>query len=212
MTNLMYKPYIVGITGGSGSGKTTFLKSLSEGYSAEEVCILSMDNYYKPRTQQVYDENGVQNFDLVESIDTQAFFNDIIRLVSGETIVQEEYTFNNSLADVEMITIKPAPVMILEGLFIMHMKDLRSLLDLKIYIEAKDALKIIRRIKRDQSERNYPLEDVLYRYESHVLPSYEKYIFPYKNDVDIIINNNGNTDAVLNILRNHFDVIINSNQ
>lgn len=148
----MYKPYIVGITGGSGSGKTTFLKSLSEGYSAEEVCILSMDNYYKPRTQQVYDENGVQNFDLVESIDTQAFFNDIIRLVSGETIVQEEYTFNNSLADVEMITIKPAPVMILEGLFIMHMKDLRSLLDLKIYIEAKDALKIIRRIKRDQSE------------------------------------------------------------
>lgn len=208
----MYKPYIVGITGGSGSGKTTFLKSLSEGYSAEEVCILSMDNYYKPRTQQVYDENGVQNFDLVESIDTQAFFNDIIRLVSGETIVQEEYTFNNSLADVEMITIKPAPVMILEGLFIMHMKDLRSLLDLKIYIEAKDALKIIRRIKRDQSERNYPLEDVLYRYESHVLPSYEKYIFPYKNDVDIIINNNGNTDAVLNILRNHFDVIINNNQ
>jgi len=208
----MYKSYIVGITGGSGSGKTTFLKSLSEGYSAEEVCILSMDNYYKPRTQQVYDENGVQNFDLVESIDTQAFFNDIIRLVSGETIVQEEYTFNNSLADVEMITIKPAPVMILEGLFIMHMKDLRSLLDLKIYIEAKDALKIIRRIKRDQSERNYPLEDVLYRYESHVLPSYEKYIFPYKNDVDIIINNNGNTDAVLNILRNHFDVIINSNQ
>ena len=208
----MYKPYIVGITGGSGSGKTTFLKSLSEGYSAEEVCILSMDNYYKPRTQQVYDENGDQNFDLVESIDTQAFFNDIIRLVSGETIVQEEYTFNNSLADVEMITIKPAPVMILEGLFIMHMKDLRSLLDLKIYIEAKDALKIIRRIKRDQSERNYPLEDVLYRYESHVLPSYEKYIFPYKNDVDIIINNNGNTDAVLNILRNHFDVIINSNQ
>ncbi len=208
----MYKPYIVGITGGSGSGKTTFLRNLSEGYSAEEVCILSMDNYYKPRTQQVYDENGVQNFDLVDSIDTQTFFKDIIRLVSGETIVKEEYTFNNSLADADMITIKPAPVMILEGLFVMHMKDLRSLLDLKIYIEAKDALKIIRRIKRDQTERNYPLEDVLYRYESHVLPSYEKYIFPYKNDVDIIINNNGNTDAILKILRNHFDIIIEQNK
>lgn len=208
----MYKPYIVGITGGSGSGKTTFLRYLSEGYSAEEVCILSMDNYYKPRTQQVYDENGVQNFDLVDSIDTQTFFKDIIRLVSGETIVKEEYTFNNSLADADMITIKPAPVMILEGLFVMHMKDLRSLLDLKIYIEAKDALKIIRRIKRDQTERNYPLEDVLYRYESHVLPSYEKYIFPYKNDVDIIINNNGNTDAILKILRNHFDIIIEQNK
>lgn len=208
----MYKPYIVGITGGSGSGKTTFLRNLSEGYSAEEVCILSMDNYYKPRTQQVYDENGVQNFDLVDSIDTQTFFKDIIRLVSGETIVKEEYTFNNNLADAGMITIKPAPVMILEGLFVMHMKDLRSLLDLKIYIEAKDALKIIRRIKRDQTERNYPLEDVLYRYESHVLPSYEKYIFPYKNDVDIIINNNGNTDAILKILRNHFDIIIEQNK
>lgn len=90
----------------------------------------------------------------------------------------------------------------------MHMKDLKSLLDLKVFVEAKDALKIIRRIKRDQSERNYPLDDVLYRYESHVLPSYEKYILPYKNDVDIIINNNDDTSAILNILRNHFDLVI----
>ncbi len=204
----MYKPYIVGITGGSGSGKTTFLKKLSEGYTASEVCILSMDNYYKPRTQQVFDENGVQNFDLLESIDMNSFFKDIVRLISGESIEKEEYTFNNSQAESRTITINPAPVMILEGLFIMHMKDLKALLDLKVYIEAKDALKIIRRIKRDQNERNYPLDDVLYRYESHVLPSYEKYIFPYRNDVDIIINNNGNTEAILQILRNQFDILI----
>ncbi|MCO6460744.1 MAG: uridine kinase [Saprospiraceae bacterium] len=204
----MYKPYIVGITGGSGSGKTTFLRKLSESYSSKEICVLSMDNYYKPRTQQVFDENGVQNFDMVESIDTQSFFKDIVRLISGETIEKEEYTFNNSQVKPRIIHIAPAPIMILEGLFIMHMKDLRSLLDLKVYIEAKDALKIIRRIKRDQNERNYPLEDVLYRYESHVLPSYENYIFPYRNDVDIIVNNNGNTDAVLKILRNHFDILI----
>ena len=75
----MYKPYIVGITGGSGSGKTTFLKKLSEGYTANEVCILSMDNYYKPRTQQVFDENGVQNFDLLESIDMNSF----LKILSG---------------------------------------------------------------------------------------------------------------------------------
>lgn len=204
----MHKPYIVGITGGSGSGKTTFLKSLADGYTPDEVCIISMDNYYKPRSQQVYDENGVQNFDLIDSIDVNSFLKDIIRLISGESIKREEYVFNNSLADPEMIAIHPAPIMILEGLFIMHMKDLKSLLDLKIYVEAKDALKIIRRIKRDQNERNYPLDDVLYRYESHVLPSYEKYILPYKNDVDIIINNNGNASAILKILRNHFDLLI----
>jgi len=204
----MQKPYIVGITGGSGSGKTTFLKSLADGYTPDEVCIISMDNYYKPRSQQAYDENGVQNFDLIDSIDVNSFLKDIIRLISGESIKREEYVFNNSLADPEMIAIHPAPIMILEGLFIMHMKDLKSLLDLKIYVEAKDALKIIRRIKRDQNERNYPLDDVLYRYESHVLPSYEKYILPYKNDVDIIINNNGNASAILKILRNHFDLLI----
>jgi len=204
----MHKPYIVGITGGSGSGKTSFLKKLSDGYTSEEVCIISMDNYYKPRNQQVYDENGVQNFDLFDSIDVNSFFKDIIRLISGESIERDEYVFNNSAAEPGKITIIPAPIMILEGLFIMHMKDLKSLLDLKVFVEAKDALKIIRRIKRDQSERNYPLDDVLYRYESHVLPSYEKYILPYKNDVDIIINNNDDTSAILNILRNHFDLVI----
>jgi len=204
----MHKPYIVGITGGSGSGKTSFLKKLTEGYTSDEICILSMDNYYKPRTLQVYDENGVQNFDLFDSIDVNSFFKDIIRLISGESIEHDEYVFNNLLAEPSKITINPAPIMILEGLFIMHMTDLKSLLDLKIFVEAKDALKIIRRIKRDQSERNYPLDDVLYRYESHVLPSYEKYILPYKNDVDIIINNNGDTNAILKILCNHFDLLI----
>lgn len=204
----MHKPYIVGITGGSGSGKTTILNKLSAGYSKKEMCIISLDNYYKPRSQQSYDENGVQNFDLFDSIDSTAFLRDIITLIGGESITREEYVFNNHLAEPGSITIEPAPVMILEGLFIMHMKDLKRLIDLKIFIEAKDGLKIIRRIKRDQTERNYPLEDVLYRYEAHVLPSYEKYILPYKHDVDMIINNNENTDAVVRILRNHFDHII----
>lgn len=204
----MHKPYIVGITGGSGSGKTSFLKKLADGFTPEEVCIISMDNYYKPRNQQVYDENGVQNFDLYDSIDINSFVRDIIRLISGESIERDEYVFNNQNAVAGKITIHPAPIMILEGLFIMHMQDLKTLLDLKIFVEAKDALKIIRRIKRDQSERNYPLDDVLYRYESHVLPSYEKYILPYKNDVDIIINNNSDASPILKILRNHFDLII----
>lgn len=206
------KPYLIGITGGSGSGKTTFLNKLAHGYGSDQVAVISMDNYYFPRTNQVYDENGVQNFDLFDSIDTRSFYQDILALLNGEVLERNEYTFNNKLAENKTIQFKAAPVMLLEGLFVMHMPELKALLDLKIYVEAKDGIKIIRRIKRDQFERNYPVEDVLYRYEAHVLPSYEKYILPYKNEVDIIVNNNTNTDAVINILRHHFDRILNTNE
>lgn len=196
----MLKPYTIGITGGSGSGKTFFLQKLAQRFSLDEICFISQDNYYHPREQQRTDERGIKNFDLPEAIDHQRFTLDIQRLKRGEAVTLTEYTFNNPNAKPQIITYRPAPVLIIEGLFVQYFPDIRKELDLKIFIEAKDYLKLSRRIKRDNEERGYDLEDVLYRYQYHVMPVYEQLIEPLKHQADLVIPNNHHFEAALEIL------------
>jgi uridine kinase len=197
----MKKPFLIGITGGSGSGKTTFIRQLRDGLDGSLVSYLSMDDYYLPRDQQKVDPQGVINFDRPKSIYRDEFVRDLKKLCNGKTITRQEYVFNNELATPRQIVVNPAPVIIVEGLFVFHYKELRKMLDLRIFLHAKDNLKVIRRIKRDQIERNYPLDDVLYRYEHHVLPSYEKYVEPYISKADIIVNNNTDFNMGLQVVR-----------
>ena len=168
---MIQKPFIIGISGGSGSGKTTFVKELANNFSKDQVCILSQDNYYKPK------------------------------LLNGEDVVLKEYVYNNPLAEPKLITYKPAPIIIIEGIFVFHFLDVSNLMDFKIFIDADEHIKLIRRIQRDQIERNYPLEDVLYRYQHHVFPSYQKFILPYKPHCDIVVNNNVSFEIAMNTVK-----------
>ena len=196
----MQKPFIVGITGGSASGKTTFLNKLLTSFAPEHVCLISQDNYYKDREHHTTDPNGVINFDLPSCIDDGAYAQDILKVSQGETIYRTEYTFNNPDATPRELVFTPAPVVVVEGIFVFHFEEVASLLDLKVFIDAKDYIKLQRRIVRDRIERGYDLDDVLYRYTHHVAPTYEKYIEPYKNDADIIIPNNNNFEKALDVL------------
>lgn len=195
------KPFVIGISGGSGSGKTTFVKELSACFTPDQVCILSQDNYYKPREEQVSDQKGEKNFDLPESFKEEEYHQDVLKLLKGEDVVLKEYTYNNPLAEPKLVTYKPAPVIVIEGIFVFHFADVSSLMDLKIFIDADEHIKLIRRIQRDKIERNYPLEDVLYRYQHHVYPSYQKYIQPYKSECDIVVNNNVSFDDAMEALK-----------
>jgi uridine kinase len=197
----MKNSVIIGISGGSGSGKTTFIKALKHAFPSDQLCVVSQDDYYRPRQEQLVDENGVINFDLPSSIDLDQFVLDIDKLLMGEQIIRKEYTFNNDLAVPKEILIQPAKVIIVEGLFIFHHEPIKELLDYSIIVNAKDSDKIIRRILRDKTERNYPLEDVLYRYKHHVIPSYEKYIEPHIDEVDVVINNNESFEKGVNVLK-----------
>ncbi|GHB30896.1 uridine kinase [Mongoliitalea lutea] len=197
----MKKPFIVGITGGSASGKTLFLDKLLHSFEPGEVCLISQDNYYKPRHLQPIDDKGVHNFDTPQSIDFEQYAIDIQKLGNGETVFRQEYTFNNPNKKPKMLEFAPAPVVVVEGIFVLYYPELAKLLDLKIFIDAKEYIKLKRRIVRDKVERGYDLDDVLYRYENHVMPTYEKFIEPFKNDADLIVPNNKNFERALDVIR-----------
>ena len=195
------KPYLIGIAGGSGSGKTTLIRELKKAFSTKKVCVISLDDYYYPEDKQKIDANGIINFDLPGAINKKEFLIDLKLLIKGKSCERVEYTFNNKKAKPKKIILKPAPVIIVEGLYIFHYKKINALLDLRIFVHAKENVKLIRRIVRDKTERNYPLEDVLYRYEHHVLPSFEKHIEPYRESADIVVNNNKNYHEAFKMLK-----------
>ena len=196
----MNKPFFVGITGGSASGKTHFLNSLLSKFSEQEVCLISQDNYYRPLDSQVRDENGVVNFDLPDSIDYQLYAQHIADLRALKSVQILEYTFNNPNVTPRTLTFKPAPIIVVEGIFVFYFPEIADLLDLKVYIDAKEHIKLRRRIERDQVERNVNLETVLYQYEMHVMPTYEKYIKPFKAHADLVIPNNLHFEKGLDVL------------
>ena len=129
------KPYLIGIAGGSASGKTYLLNALLNHFNADEICLISQDHYYKPQAEQFVDENGQINYDLPEGIDKTKLLADIEQLLLGNTIQKLEYTFNNPAAKPKELTIHPAPIIVIEGLFIFHFQELFNAFDLKIFID-----------------------------------------------------------------------------
>jgi uridine kinase len=125
-----------------------------------------------------------------DTIDHQHFEDDINSLLAGRSITKKEYTFNNPSAVPKILEIKSAPIIIVEGLFILYFKKLSALLDMKIFIEAEDDIALQRRLKRDLIERGYSHDDVMYKWINHVVPAYKEYLLPYKDECDQVIANN----------------------
>jgi uridine kinase len=188
---MIKKPFVIGIAGGSGSGKTFFLKCFLNHFRQSEVCLVSQDDYYfRVAHNMTAEENKLYNFDEPATIDNSLFMGDISKLVNGKTVFQKEYTFNNPNAEPRLLEIRPAPIVIVEGLFILHFKAISDLLDLKIFIDTDEEIALQRRLKRDLLERGYPEDDVLYKWNNHVVPAYKRYLLPYRVECDRVITNN----------------------
>lgn len=200
--------HIIGVAGGSASGKTSFLRDLEEMLPKGSVSIISQDNYYFPKEMQHVDENGEINFDLPTSIDRKQFHQDLVDLSSGKSITKKEYTFNNKSAEPKLITVESAPIIILEGLFIFYFEEIREMLDLRVFLDVREDIKLSRRIKRDAEERGYPEEVVRYQWDNHVLPSYKAYLRPFRDDANIIITNNFTYDKGLKVFADHLNMVI----
>ncbi len=183
------KPFLVGIAGGSGSGKTSFLRDLLLHFPAEKIALVSQDNYYEPKHLQHIDENGMVNYDLPTSINREYFYNDMMKLANGDSLELMEYNFNNPAAKPQKVVVKPAPIIIMEGLFIFHYEEIRKQLDYKVFIDVHHEERLQRRIRRDGEERGYPEHEVRYQWQNHVRPSEEEFLYPYLQECNLVVDN-----------------------
>ena len=199
---------IVGITGGSGVGKTTLINQLYNEFQGK-ITTLSLDNYYKPKSEQIVDENDVTNFDLPTALDTKQLEADLNLLLANKTVKQKVYTFNNPDKEDDFLLIEPNEILIIEGLFVMHYPFVKSKLDYSVYLSVDREKQLERRLKRDMTERNYTKESILYQWNNHVIPSYDNYVRPYKKEADLIITNNktfdDNIHTLLDVIHSKID-------
>ena len=193
----MTSQLIIGIAGGSGSGKTMFANRLLNFFSEHQIGHISLDNYYLPLELQVKDEQGVENFDLPDAIDHRRLCRDIIKLKSGISVELVEYNFNLKGVAAKKLIIQPCPVIVIEGLFTYYYPKISQLIDVKIFLDAPKDLMLKRRLTRDLHHRGYTKNEVIYQFEKHALPSFKKYILPLKNQADILISNHQGFDMSL---------------
>ena len=196
-------PYLVGIAGGSGSGKTTVVRRLRDQLPPGAVGVISQDDYYRPIEEQVVDANGKVNFDLPGSIDLDLLTTDLATLAAGETVRRKEYTFNQPGAEGRWQEVHPAPIILVEGLFVFHHAPLREMLDLKVFVEASEEVQLQRRLSRDAADRGYGPEEVLYQWEHHVLPAYRSYLLPYRSACNMHVVNESCFNKGLSVLGDH---------
>lgn len=198
----MKPPLVIGICGGSASGKTYLKDLLLANSPAGKVIDFTLDSYYLPRDWQKKDKNGYLNFDLPEAFNTQKMIYDFLDLASSFSIEQPIYKYNVSPPSIDFKIIEPAPVIIAEGIFLFHFKEIREKLTSKVYIDAPFELKRQRRIERDVRERGYEVPEIMYRFDNHAQDSFNQYVLPFRNQSDYIIESPESFDEIYTLLLN----------
>ncbi len=192
---------VIGIAGGTGSGKTTVVNQILNNLPADEVCVISQDSYYKETTNLSYDQRIKINFDHPKAIDFDLLVEHITELKKSKIIEQPVYSFvtHNRIKDT-LIT-HPRKVVIVEGILIFNSKELRDLFDIKIFVHADADERLIRRIRRDIEERGRDVNEVLTRYQNTLKPMHQQFIEPTKTYADIIIPNDRYNTVAVDIVR-----------
>lgn len=192
---------IIGIAGGTGSGKTTVVNQILNEISADEVCVISQDSYYNATDDLTYDQRTKINFDHPASIDFELLVKHLKQLKKGKVIEQPIYSFVSHNRTKDTIKTHPRKVIIVEGILIFNNKQLLDLFDIKIFVHADADERLIRRMRRDIKERGRDLDEVLNRYQKTLKPMHQQFIEPTKNFADIIIPNDKHNTVAIDIVR-----------
>ena len=192
---------IIGITGGTGCGKTTVVNQIIKELSGEEVTVISQDSYYKDLSHLSFEQRTKINFDHPNSIDFDLLKSHLLALKAGNEIDSPTYSFVEHNRTAETIRLKPTKVVIVEGILIFSHPDIRELFDIKIFVHADSDERLIRRSKRDITERGRDIEEVLNRYQNTLKPMHLQFIEPTKEFADIIIPNNRRNTVAIDILK-----------
>ena len=185
---------IIGIFGGTGSGKTTIVNQILSKFGSGEMLVISQDAYYKDNSEISYEERCLLNYDHPSSIDFELLYTHLKDLKKGFSISQPVYDFKiHNRIKKKTVKISPKKVIILEGILIMNYPKLRSILDLKVYIDANSDVRMERRVNRDISERGRTRKEVINRYITMLIPMHKKFISPMKLHADMVVENHKNT-------------------
>jgi uridine kinase len=188
---------LIGIAGGSGSGKTLLAGTLAKAFGAEEVALLPEDAYYRDYPHLSLAERARQNFDHPDAIDEQLLISHLSQLLQGSAIERPVYDFTGYRRTVQTVRIDKQPIVIVEGILILYPSELRELMDIKVYMDTDPDVRLLRRIQRDIQERGRSLQSVVEQYERTVRPMHLLFVEPTKRYADIIVpQGGGNTVAV----------------
>jgi uridine kinase len=196
---------IIGIAGGTGSGKTTVVRKIQEQFPKGEVAVLTHDSYYYDSSDISLDERRKKNFDHPDSIEFDLMIEHVKKLKKGESIEEPIYSFITCTRAKEVKHVEPKEVLIIEGILCLTNKALRDLMDIKVFVDCDSDLRLSRVIQRDIQERGRDVGEVLKRYEDTVRPSHLQFIEPTKRFADIIVPQGGQNKVAIKILTNHIN-------
>ena len=199
---------IIGIAGGSGSGKTTVVKQIVKALPPHCAAVVPLDSYYNDTTGLTPEERKQINFDHPDAFDWKLLTEQIKKLKNGEAIEQPTYSYIESNRLKETIHVEPKPVIIIEGIMALHYKKLRDMMDLKIFVDTDSDVRLMRTIRRDVVERGRTVDMVLEHYETAVKPMHEQFIEPTKKFADIIIPSGGDNKTGIHILKTYIEGIV----
>lgn len=196
------KVYTIGISGGTGCGKSSIIKKICENFDGE-VCVVNLDSYYKEHHNLTYEERSKLNYDTPDAFDIEMFIDHIKKLQNWEVIESPVYDYTIHDRSDKTIEVVPQKLLIIDGIFCLVYDELRSLIDLKIFVDVDADERILRRVKRDMEVRARSLESVMSQYLTTVKPMHEKYVAPTKNYADIVITKGASNEVAINLLVNH---------
>ena len=190
------RPVIIGIAGGSGSGKTTIAKSVVTAVGANTVSLIQHDAYYRDQPDLALEERAKVNYDHPDSLETELLIHHIEELRAGREVRRPVYDFSTHARTADTVLVRPEPVVVIEGILVLSEPDLRSVMDLRIYVDADSDLRLMRRLRRDIIERERTLDSVMRQYEETVRPMHLQFVEPSKRYADIIVPGGYNAGAV----------------
>jgi len=193
---------IIGIAGGTGSGKTTVVRKIIESLPEGSVAVVSQDNYYKDSSHLPWEERRAQNFDEPRAFDWELLYKHLIRLRDGQPIDEPvyDYTTCSRLKD-QTVHVDPRPVIILEGIMALVDPSIRAVLDMKVFVDADSDERLIRVLRRDVVERGRTIEDLVNRYQTIIKPMHNLHIEPTKAFADLIVPQGGSNSVAINVLK-----------
>ncbi|MBD5834932.1 uridine kinase [Lactobacillus delbrueckii] len=203
------KPLVIGIAGGSGSGKTTVSKEISKRLPADRVLILTEDAYYNDNSALSMDERKKINYDHPNAYDTDLLIEQLQDLLDGKAIEMPTYNFNILSRAKDTIHVEPADIIILEGILVLASEELRKFMDIKLFVDADDDIRFIRRLQRDTQERGRSIAWIISQYLATVKPSYNQFVEPSKKYADIIIPQGGGNQVAIDMVSSKLLSIIN---